>query len=143
MNRYEKELEKKKFFHLLLFGSNEKTITFLKNRENKNKIYLYTRLKDDLLKIKKLKEEKEIVYSNYDIEFLKTFSGFDLTYKEAKLTGKTKEFYEYLRFINYIIENENNDLSKKIDQQIKELNDNYSPRLLLEFYNKQKKGNKN
>ena len=143
MNKYEKELEKKEFFNLLLFSSNAKATAFLKNKKNKSKLYFYTKLKDDLLKIKKLKEEKNIVYSNYDIEFLKQFSGFDLTYEEAYLTGKTEEFYKYLRFVNNIIENENSNLRKKINQELNKLNGNYSPRLVLEFYNKYKKGSKN
>lgn len=143
MNKYEKELEKKEFFNLLLFSSNEKATAFLKSKKNKSKLYFYTRLKDDLLKIKKQKEEKNIVYSNYDIEFLKQFSGFDLTYEEAYLTGKTEEFYKYLRFVNNIIENENSNLREKINQELNKLNGNYSPRLVLEFYNKHKKGSKN
>lgn len=148
MNKYEKELEKKEFFTLLLYGSNKDAIAFLKNKEAKSKIYYYTRLKNDLLKIKEKienanNEKKDIIYSSNDIEFLKQFSGFDLTYSEAKLTGKTKEFYDYHRYISYIMGNENNKLSTKFDQEIKRLDDEYSPRLLLEIYNKYKKGSKN
>ena len=81
-------------------------------------------------------KKKDIIYSSNDIEFLKQFSGFDLTYSEAKLTGKAKECYDYHRYISYIMGNENNKLSTKFDQEIKRLDDEYSPRLLLEIYNK-------
>ena len=150
MNKYEKELEKKEFF-TLLYGSNKEAKAFLENKESKSKVYYYTRLKNDLLKIKEEKEnnkkdkvEKKVtIYSNDDIEFLKQFSGFDLTYSEAKLTGKIEEFYDYHRYISYIMGNENNKLSTKFEQEIKKLDDEYSPRLLLEIYNKHKKGCKN
>ena len=133
-----------------------------RKKDTKNKVYYYTRFKNDINKIINKKNSDESIkriklilifvkqlnsikyskksntkrtYSDSDIEFLKQFSGFDLTFEEAMLVGKQNEYYNALRLVsNNGILRHDMELQKYIDS----INEDYTPRLIYEFIQKQK-----
>lgn len=169
MNKYEKYLDMIEFIDVVLSGSEYAINEYNRKKDIRDKTYFYmkfneainkeicTRLmaadneKDKLilifeeqlksiLEIKKNNIEKK--YSNSDIQFLKQFRGFDLTLEEACLVGKRDEYYNCLRLIGNKIGNISRKLDNEIQTEINELNGDYTPRLVWNFYNKHKKGRK-
>lgn len=169
MNKYEKYLDMREFFDAVLFGTESSVEEYYRKRDIKSKIHFYTEFRNSLLKVidTKLENEDEEKtrlmsilkkdlnsilniktgntnkrYSDSDIEFLRQFSGFNLTLEEACLVGKRDEYYDYLRLVNYKMGNLSRKLDRQIRDEIKRLNGDYTPRLIWSFYNKHK-GRKN
>ncbi len=118
-------------------GSTKYLKGFLDNEEKKKKMHFYEMLRVTLIyKIMKEQqsEKKEFIYRDDDISYLKPLSGFDLTKKEAYLTGKLDEYNKYYRLVSHEVKN----LSKKQANTLeKELQGkSITPRLILSTYKK-------
>lgn len=170
MNKYEEYLDMKEFFDAVLSGSNYAIKEYYRKKDIQDKKYLCTKFRDSLLRIidneltKNNEEKIRLIfifkeklkcitninnsvqnknYSDSDIEYLRQYTGFDLTLEEACLIGKRDEYYNFLRLVIYKMGNINGNLEKKIKDEIQSLNGDYTPRLIWEFYKKHKKGRNN
>lgn len=170
MNKYEKYLDMIEFFDAILSGSEYAIKEYNRKKNIRDKTYFCVRFNEaikkeinnmvieentekeklmlifreqlrSILEIKKSNTKKE--YSDSDINFLKQFSGFDLTFEEACLVGKRDEYYNFIRLINYKMGKTSKKLNQKIEEEIQNLNGDYTPKLVWQFYNKHKKGGKN
>ncbi len=167
MNRYEKYLDMIEFTNAVLSCSDVLIKDYHRKKDIQDKIYFYTKFRNSLLKIIdfKVQEEmnknliilkkeledlkvikhnsKEKKYSDSDIEFLRQFSAYDLTLEEACIVGKKDEYYKFIRAISWKMGKTSKKLDDLIEEDIKKLNEDYTPRLLWNFYKKHKKSNKN
>ncbi len=142
MNKYEKYLDMVEFLNVIFSGSTHKMEEYNRKKEINNKIYFYTKFRDILVaiindKLKMGTKNTARQYSDSDVEFLKQFSAMDLTIKEAYLVGKKEEYWECIRSISSKINDET--LAQKIDNEINKLNEDYTPRILYQFYMKHNK----
>lgn len=143
MNRYEKYLDMIEFTNVILSGSDSLIKDYHRKKDIQDKIYFYTELRNSLIKIINTKSKEKNKYSDNDIEFLKQFSGFNLTLDEACLVEKTNEYYYYLRLISEKMGKTSKKLDDLIEEDIEKLHGDYTPKLIWSFYEKHKKGNKN
>lgn len=141
INEYnrKKDIRDKIYFYTKFRDAISLVISKKTNDENNEKIKLILMLLERLNSIKKLKESNsEKTYSDSDIEFLKQFSGFDLTLDEACLVGKRDEYYNALRLV---CNNGKLSHNEELQEYIDSINGDYTPRLIQQFY-EENKGNK-
>ena len=161
MNKYEKYLDMVDFVNNVLTSSNYT----IEKHNNKKKVVLYEKLVVLLLnrinkKSKDPKEKENLInhfitdinllikkktnttnsgYSDSDIEFLNQFDTFDLNQKEADAVGKIDEYNDWIRYILYLHTNESKIVHEKVEEEMENVNNIYSPRLLYSFFLKHKK----